>query len=469
MIKIRVKPLLAALALVGISSPALANNMVTVPTLSGGFMVGVSGLYFVPGPVSNTVYGSYVTTILSRSLTTIPNGVTAGSFNTITSQTGPYVTAHSLEADPSYKWGFALHLGYVFPGTGNDVMLNWNHLNTSQEDDLIAAGINPNQTRQVIDAANITAPQITTFNNTGEFITPFIGETDLTTGLSPELGNTAPFIVAYGRSSTQWNTVDLNFGQHLNIGGNFDLRLSGGLVWARINNELEAYYAGVGTTSNTTISTDPFSTSGIRTLIITDPIDAQRSNTYINEESTFRGFGPEIGFDGHYCITNTNFGFAGHLGSQMLIGTTDTDLYYLTVNSGQQSRSVTSLPVNAGPVTTTNTVLGYNASTFSNYLSDSQNKRLVPEVDANLGIDYTYTFANTYAHDCNSSLVIEAGYQARKYFNALKAFDGIAGNINNFAPNAVPGIANPNQVAGTRLRSEDVFFHGPFLSVKFFA
>jgi Legionella pneumophila major outer membrane protein precursor len=448
MIKIRVKPLLAALALVGISSPALANNMVTVPTLSGGFMVGVSGLYFVPGPVSNTVYGSHVTTILSNVATTIPTGLTPSSTIVNTALTGPYISAHSLEADPSYKWGFALHLGYVFPGTGNDVMLNWNHLNTSQEDDSLAPGINPSVTTlNISGGANVTNPSRATANNTGEFIAPFLGETDLTTGLSPELGNTAPFLVAYGRSSTQWNTVDLNFGQHLNIGGNFDLRLSGGLVWARINDELEAYYAGAGNNTATNVVSTPGSTI-ISPLVITSNIDAQRSNTYINEESTFRGFGPEIGFDGHYCITNTNFGFAGHLGGQMLIGTTDTDLYYLTVNSGQQSRVVTTSPIVVGPAATTTTVLGYNASTFSNYLSDSQDTRLIPEVDANLGIDYTYTFANTYAHDCNSSFVIEAGYQGRKYFNALKAFDG---------------------AVGTRLHSEDVFFHGPFLSVKFFA
>jgi hypothetical protein len=456
MIKIRVKPLLAALALVGISSPSLAaNNMVTVPTLSGGFMVGVSGLYFVPGPVSNTVYGSHVTTILSG----VTTGITTSVLNTTHYVTGPYVSAHSLETDPSYRWGFALHLGYVFPGTGNDVMLNWNHLNTSQTDEMTVAGINPSTTNFFITGTPQTPnfPTQTIFNNSGEFIAPFFGETDLTTGLS-SLGNTAPYTVAYGRSSTQWNAVDLNFGQHLNIGGNFDLRLSGGVVWARINQELEASYAGVGTTSTTTITTLPFNTSGDRTTIVIDPLDFQRSNTYLNEESTFRGFGPEIGFDGHYCITNTNFGLVGHLGGQMLIGTTDTDLYYLTVNSGQRSRTATTIPV-VGATTTATTILGYNSSVVSNYLSDSQNHRLVPEIDANLGIDYTYTFANTYAHDCNSSLVVELGYQGRKYFNALRTFD----DANAIETLNVPVLSSTNH------RSEDVFFHGPFLSVKFFA
>lgn len=455
MIKIRIKPLLIALALTGLSSPVFANNMVTVPNLDGGFMVGLSGLYFVPGPVANTVYGAYVNNTLIANLRIGEQLVPS----TTQILGGPAEYVHSLEAAPNYSWGFALQLGYVFPCTGNDVILNWNHLNTSKTAEVIGGGLNRNLNISISDIGIINA------NRSGTYIIPFVGSVNPLRGISPELGNMAPYSAAFGRSSTQWSSVDLSFGQHLNIGGNFDLRMAAGLVWARINNELEAVYTG----SATNITTQTFG-GGQGTTVQLTQTDLQNSITWMNEESTFRGFGPEIGFDGHYCITNTNFGLTGHLGGQMLIGTVDTDLCYATANTGQQSLATTTTGV---VVQSSNDIVGRNADYLSNYVSDSQNDRLVPEIDAKLGIDYTYHFMNHCACDGRSTFVVEFGYQAAKYFNALRAFDRIGGNINtfaNFIPDApMPAVIPNPPVSVTSLRSEDAFFHGPYLTVKFFA
>jgi Legionella pneumophila major outer membrane protein precursor len=444
MMKIRVKPLLVALALAGLSGPALAqNNMVTVPIFDGGIVVGVTGLYFVPSATDSNVFGSVnflrAATVFSTPVTpgtSIPTGPTT---ITTTVATG----SKTINSNPDYQWGFALHLGYVIPGTGNDVMLNWNHLHGSGDNgNTNDSGIVLNGVTPVVGAGFQLAGQGSTFapvgapiNGTlalsGAFIQPFIGANGGLGNLSPltAAGEVIPYTYGAGSSSTDWDAVDLNFGQHVNIGGNFDLRAFGGLAWAKVDNDIGAYYAGANFTY-------PGFVVGDTTVLNTNV-----THTILREDTSFRGFGPELGFDGHYCFTNTNFGVSGHIGTAMLIGNTDTDLGFITHNVGY---SYTATPGVVGAGIGGRVLTAQAASAVAHYVSDSQNHRLVPELEANLGIDYTYNFAN----DCNSSLVTTLGYQATNYFNALRSYDN---------------------VAGTRLESEDAFFHGPFLTIKFLA
>jgi hypothetical protein len=447
MMKIRVKPLLVALALAGLSGPALAqNNMVTVPIFDGGIVVGVTGLYFVPSVTDSNVFGSVnflnAATVFSTPVIAGTATPTAATTTTTTVLTG----SKTINTNPDYQWGFALHLGYVIPGTGNDVMLNWNHLHGSgdngntNDSGIVLSGLTP-----VIGAgfqlstgpvvAGTFAPAGTPINGTlgvsGAFIQPFIGANGGLGNVSPltAAGEVIPYTYGAGSSSTDWDAVDLNFGQHVNIGGNFDLRAFGGLAWARVENDIGAYYAG----SNFVFPGFATGATGVLNTNVT--------HTVLRENSSFRGFGPELGFDGHYCFTNTNFGVSGHLGTAMLIGNTDTDLGFVTHNVGY---SYTAVAGTTGIGPGGRVLTAQAASAFAHYVSDSQNHRLVPELEANLGIDYTYNFAN----DCNSSLVTTLGYQATNYFNAIRSFDNIA---------------------GTRLESEDAFFHGPFLTIKFLA
>lgn len=447
MMKIRVKPLLVALALAGLSGPALAqNNMVTVPIFDGGIVVGVTGLYFVPSATDSTVLGSVnflnaATTF--RTTGVLGTGTIEDPFlgtTATTTQTVVQTGSKTINSDPDYQWGFALHLGYVIPGTGNDVMLNWNHLHGSgdngntNDSGIVLGGLTPvvGSGFQVgIPLGGVVGPLNGTLGVAGAFIQPFIGANGGLGNLSPltAAAEVIPYTYGAGSSSTDWDAVDLNFGQHVNIGGNFDLRAFGGLAWAKVDNDLGAYYAG----SNFTYPGFEFGDTTV--------LNSNVTHTVLREDTSFRGFGPELGFDGHYCFTNTNFGVSGHLGTAMLIGNTDTDLGFVTSNVGY-SYTATAGVVGIGPGGRVLTAQA--ASAVAHYVSDSQNHRLVPELEANLGIDYTYNFAN----DCNSSLVTTLGYQATNYFNALRSFDNIE---------------------GTRLESEDAFFHGPFLTIKFLA
>jgi hypothetical protein len=398
MMKIRVKPLLVALALAGLSSPALAqNNMVTVPIFDGGIVVGVTGLYFVPGVTDSTTVGTLVTGIVTT---------TSAPGTPVLQTTTNISRARTIENDPSYQWGFALHLGYVIPGTGNDVMLNWNHLHGNNDND------GDHNANFVFADGSVQTLQGNAIVTTSATIVPFV---------DGNLGTTIPFTRVISSSNTDWDAVDLNFGQHVNIGGNFDLRAYAGLAWARVDNQRGAAYAG----SQTTFPTFPATLVRVSTA----------AYTLLREDSSFNGFGPELGFDEHYCFTNTNFGVSGHLNVGMLIGNIDTDLGFNTYNA---------LAVFQPNVDGVSALAGLATSGIAYRISDSENHRLVPEIDANLGVDYTYNFAN----ECNSSLVTTLGYQATNYFNAVRSF---------------------NNTLGTRVESQDAFFHGPFLTVKFLA
>jgi hypothetical protein len=436
-----IKSLIYILPLITLSNSIFAqNNNVTVPMFDGGVVIGATGICYVPSASSNTTYGSLSNSDFISTQTGFFSFPTTGVIPTFVSGTvqnaGPTSYQQSLETGPNYRLGFALHLGYIFPQTGNDVLLNWNHLNTSKTASSQAAGLTSTLTGRIVQPDEDTLGGTGSFKNsiTGSFIAPFIGTVNPITGLSPELGNTAPFVSAYGRSSMRWDTVDLNFGQHLNIGGHFDLRMSGGVAWVKIDNGLQGFYQGTGISSF--FGYNVFSDE--RGVGLGRIQDVQQSTTVINEESTYRGFGPELGFDGHYCIEDTNFGVVGHIGTQMLIGRANTHLYFSTNNQGVRQVSSIGLE-NVLSTATTN-----SSSTFTRSINDSRNTYLVPEIDTNLGVDYSYHFAN----EKNSTWVTEIGYQGTKYFNATRKFNNINDNS---------------------LRTDNIFFHGPFITVKFLA
>jgi hypothetical protein len=436
------KSLLAALFILSIDNPAFAHsNLVTVPSLNGGFLIGLSGLYLVPN-YENTVYG----TLTNVNFSSTQNGIFSVPLDTSVGLIPQFVSGTTINqntsnpslrrVDPNYQWGFAVHTGYIFPCTGNDIVFNWNHFNTSNNSNTLASGTSPQSLYNVTVQEIIFPTTAITSGNlintiSGSFISPILGNVD-NRGLSAELGNTAPFTSAFAHLNTKWDDVDVNFGQHLNIGGNFDLRMFGGLAWTRISEEINVCYQGAQTSNFLINVALPFIPgNAVRTVT-----NGEFSIANINEESTFKGFGPEVGFDGHYCFTNTNFGIAGHVGTQMLLGNVDTDINFTTLNSSA-SDAVTIVTTPQGNMI--DEVHTRSSDAFSQYVQNNQSRRLVPELDANAGIDYTYHFSNAN----QSSFVTELGYQTREFFNALRNFR-----------------------TSSRLESERVSFHGPFLTVR---
>jgi hypothetical protein len=119
--------------------------------------------------------------------------------------------------------------------------------------------------------------------------------------------------------------------------------------------------------------------------------------------SKFHGFGPRFGMNTRYQFSNSPFGLDTHINTTLLAGTL-SNRYQNEKESGSQSMN-----------------------------------RIIPQVGAKIGLDYTCPFTNA----GKSALTIEVGYQTEHYF---KAVDNVI-------------------VSG----SSDASFDGPYLGIKYYA
>lgn len=96
------------------STPTSAQPFqVTVPDIKAGFDFTLTGLYLQPTASDSQL------------------------FYTRTYSDGAF-TDHSV--DPDYSPAFGLGIGYAFKNSGNDVRLNWTHLNSSDDASADASG-----------------------------------------------------------------------------------------------------------------------------------------------------------------------------------------------------------------------------------------------------------------------------------------------------------------------------------------
>jgi hypothetical protein len=402
MMKNKVKRLTLALIAVGLSSPVLASTFdVSVPCQSGGLIVGGTGLYMMPSS-NNTVYGASVGS--ASSFTGIPLTTVAG---TPTFYLNNASGATSLSNDPKYGWGYGVQLGYAFPNTGNDVMAKYTHLSTASTQ---SSNVSP------FGQTTLNLPgTVGTFGTTptvvlGGRITP-----NIATDPNNFLTNGA-FTNAIGRDAYSLNTIDLTVGQHVSIGSNFDLRLGGGVAFAQVENTNSGTYSGY--VVNHTVT--PGATPGVVAGAPVTSVGLQTGN------SEFKGVGPEITLDGRYCIMNSGFGFDTHLGGQLLVGN-------VTSSAEEYSASAAASAPIFSPTTGVIVAEGQG-------INGSQNRRVVPELDANLAFDYKYAFPN------QSVLTAQAGYQVANYFNVTR----------DVFPDGTQG-------------GQNISFHGPFLTLKYAA
>lgn len=85
--------------------PASSSSDVSLPNLTPGYSVNVSGMY----------------------VKTIGTAVASGASSIIVGDT----TVNNVNLlNPEYNWGFGLGAAYVFPNTSNDVQIHWDHLDT---------------------------------------------------------------------------------------------------------------------------------------------------------------------------------------------------------------------------------------------------------------------------------------------------------------------------------------------------
>lgn len=247
--------------------------------------------------------------------------------------------------NPGYHWGFDVMLDYRIPCTGNDITLNWTHLGWTHD--------------------NSSAT-----NNFHLYDDP------------------VPVYLQLDSASElqfKYDAVDLDLGQRVNFGDYFNFRLFTGLRGVDLQQEKHSTYAFTFTSPVEPLGPGP------QLSIISD------------QESKFRGIGPQMGIEGRYCL-GYGFGLDANFEFSALVGRVDG--------------SSTTICSDNTPDPDISKII---------FTSDPGKKtRFVPAVDISLGADYTFNFNNC----SRSSLIIQGGYKVIHYWNVSDLFATSMGGIN---------------------------------------
>lgn len=215
------------------------------------------------------------------------NGSGAGKFGEVEDANSAQVYQ---QANYNWGWGFKLEGSYHF-NTGNDLNLNWYHYNKTT-----------NRT--------IAVP------SGGVFLDDLANQFNETTSAKIE---------------PKWDAVNVEFGQHVDFSDGKNIRLHGGVQYARINTQLS----------------------------LSSP--AGSGSTYVTQDMTYNGFGPRIGVDMSYGWGN-GLAMYANAATALLVGSSKF------IDTGAGARNTQPL------------------------LSGSSTM-IVPELEAKLGANYTYVTA----------------------------------------------------------------------------
>jgi Legionella pneumophila major outer membrane protein precursor len=228
---------------------------------------------------------------------------------------------------PNFSPAFSLGLRYI-PTESNDLQLNWTHLNAGADASVV-------------------------------------GRPDQMVGPPFEIGPTASvYQVGRGNVSFAYDSVKADAGHTFCADCPFQLRVFGGVEFARINQDLTGMFQSL------------------------DGLTSASNTTY----SLFTGAGPRLGIKGQYALGN--FQFFGEMGAAGLVGTTQSRINF-SANS---------------------TVLPGLAQPNNQALTSPNEMQVVPGFDGKLGTAYIFP-ASTYGQ-----FKIEVGYQVAVYMNAVNHY-----------------------------------------------
>lgn len=238
-----------------------------------------------------------------------------------------------------FDWGFRLEGSYHF-NTGNDLNLNWTHWEE------------PNELR----------------------IHPAPGSV---------AGQTQASISEYRYRGSDFDQVNVEFGQHVDFGANKNIRFHGGLQYAKIDVTLINRQIVAG---------------------LLPPDNESNGDISITNLYQYSGIGPRIGADMSYDFLN-GFALYANAATALLVGDT---------------KYSDNAPFN----------------TFSRPVRSSYTA-LVPELEAKMGATYTYGMAQ-------GNLIFDAGYMITNYFSPLHENDLSLSTLTfNTRPNSDFGLMGP--------------------------
>lgn len=430
---------------------------VNVPSFCGGFTFGLTGLYWRVSSPELDFGVSYPNT---TSFFTDSGDFTSASFH-----------ANSNRIKHDFNWAWSANIGYIFPCSGNDVNLTYTHYDHDRRGDsrdfgfptflpLSSIGLAPFIFDYPLDSIEITGIGVTTVP------VAFTAVAEVDANLLLDIDPSDVTRVA-AKADFENNTWDLDFGQTINVGCNFRLRWFGGLRYTRLKNNLDVVTDAVGSLILDS-APDPLVLTGVTfsvttagvttavsggTAILEFDVDAFVRDV-VHQKSDFNGIGPRFGLTGDYHFGG-GFGLIGSLSTSLLVGNVESrlrtriDVVADEVLPGVVLASDAAVAFTG--LTSVSEITAFGLDDFDPEFVElgfnhPDETRVVPNIDAKIGLDWTYQFCNC----SHSKLTIEAGYMVSHYFNAvdrLSVIEAIA-----------PELRTRHTV--------DVSFDGPYIGVQ---
>ncbi len=261
-----------------------------------------------------------------------------------------------LTVKPGTDFGWGVGIGYIFPDSGNDVRLNWTEFNHTDTDMTVPHYYNPDDDDS-FDNYLITPFQTFRF---------FSGDV----------------VSATGQAKFKLNAVDLDAGQYIDVGNRLQLRPFAGLRFARLESNLKGHYVNNENELH---------------------IDENYEDDALN--SRFSGMGPLFGADATYNMGG-GVSVVGHVATALLVGSTESSAS-LVESSSPTSNALT---INANLAVQPPATAHHDASSS---IKSSGITRVVPALEAKLGLNYSYKF------ECDSVMTFEGGYKVTEYIDVV--------------------------------------------------
>lgn len=300
---------------------------VFVPDLTPGFQFSGSLLYLRPG-ADNLGYAT-ITTFLPLQ--------------------NPQWAVETL--NPQFQPGFSLGARYAFPSSGKDIRVNWEHLRTS-------------------DSASATVSNLAT-----QWISPFNQTGPSTSEGANEVG-IFHLKAAHGQVNFDYDMVNIDVGQTVNIGATTQVRLFTGLSYARLREQLLS-----------TFYNDPNINPVPPVIAIPDPT---LRSVNLNNTSTYSGVGPRLGLTTEHNLSH-GFTFVGQLSGAILAGLVHPAQYQFTGV--------------------------FEDATDTEQISSDRVPQVVYTSDAKLGLGYSRLLGN------GSVVNIESGFKAAIFINPFSTYE----------------------------------------------
>jgi hypothetical protein len=261
----------------------------------------------------------------------------------------PQWAVHTL--NPAYQPGFTVGARYTRPCSGKDIRTNWEHLRTNDS--------------SFVPVSNLSTQWISPFSQTG----PSTSETANEVGIFH-------FKAAEGEVAFDYDVVNLDMGQTVNIGSTTQVRLFAGLSWVRLQQQLIS-----------TFYNDP-SIDPVPPVVA--PANPDLEFIRLNNTSTYSGVGPRLGVTTNHTLPR-GFTFVGELSAAVLAGSMQPAQYSFT---GVYENTVDTEQIRSQPVT-----------------------QVVWNGDTKLGLGYKHRLAR------GSILTLESGFKAAVFIDPFSTYE----------------------------------------------